>query len=68
MAGSVGKKAGAIVASNPDTKRLAEKAFSSYVRAVHLMPNKQVGCPESKPLENAGFPISVNCFKSCDCW
>lgn len=63
MAGSVGKKAGALVASNPDTKRLAEKAFSSYVRAVHLMPNKQVGCREAKPLENAGFLMSLKLFR-----
>ena len=43
MAGSVGKKAAALVVSNPDKKRLAEKSFTSYVRAVQLMPNKQVG-------------------------
>lgn len=42
MAGSVGKKASALVASDPDKKRLAEKCFTSYVRAVQLMPNKQV--------------------------
>lgn len=42
MAGSVGKKASALVASDPDKKRLAEKSFTSYVRAVQLMPNKQV--------------------------
>lgn len=44
MAGSVGKKASALVASDPDKKRLAEKSFTSYVRAVQLMPNKQVRC------------------------
>ena len=42
MAGSVGKKASALVASDPDNKRLAEKSFTSYVRAVQLMPDKQV--------------------------
>lgn len=42
MAGSVGKKASALVASDPDKKRLAEKSFTSYVRAIQLMPNKQV--------------------------
>lgn len=42
MAGSVGKKASALVASDADKKRLAEKSFTSYVRAVKLMPNKTV--------------------------
>lgn len=42
MAGSVGKKASALVASDADKKRLAEKSFTSYIRAVQLMPNKEV--------------------------
>lgn len=42
MSGSVGKKAAALVASDTDKKRLAEKSFTSYVRAVQLMPNKEV--------------------------
>lgn len=47
MAGSVGKKASALVASDPDKKRLAEKSFTSYVRAIQLMPNKQVQYSEA---------------------
>lgn len=45
MSGSVGKKASALVASNADKKRLAEKSFTSYVRAMQLMPNKEVILP-----------------------
>lgn len=60
MAGSVGKKASALVASDPDKKRLAEKSFTSYVRAIQLMPNKQVpkgGKVDVTPVR--GLPLSL---------
>jgi len=38
----VSKKAAAVVASSPDMNLLAKKAFKSYLRSVHLMPNKQI--------------------------
>lgn len=73
MAGSVGKKASSFVASDPDKKRLAEKSFTSYVRAVQLMPNKQVrlllGCasiillvasvPSKRLQTSAEHPLSL---------
>lgn len=39
---SVTQRAANIVAANPGIKQLATKAFSSYVRSVHLMPDKNV--------------------------
>ncbi|EED93629.1 predicted protein, partial [Thalassiosira pseudonana CCMP1335] len=38
----VSKKASAVVAASPDMNLLAKKAFKSYLRSVHLMPNKEV--------------------------
>eukprot|EP00804_Cyclotella_cryptica_P003315 CCRYP_012827-RA/>CCRYP_012827-RA protein AED:0.22 eAED:0.22 QI:114/1/1/1/1/1/4/1100/513 len=38
----VSKKAAAVVAASPDMNLLAKKAFKSYLRSIHLMPNKQV--------------------------
>jgi len=48
---SVSKRAAAIVASNPDTNTLAKKAFKSYLRSVHLMPNKDVFKVSELPLD-----------------
>eukprot|EP00816_Leptocylindrus_hargravesii_P005929 CAMPEP_0196811982 /NCGR_PEP_ID=MMETSP1362-20130617/20171_1 /TAXON_ID=163516 /ORGANISM="Leptocylindrus danicus, Strain CCMP1856" /LENGTH=775 /DNA_ID=CAMNT_0042187397 /DNA_START=43 /DNA_END=2367 /DNA_ORIENTATION=- len=48
---SVSKRAAAIVASNPDTNMLAKKAFKSYMRSVHLMPNKDVFKVSELPLD-----------------
>ncbi|CAM9134160.1 unnamed protein product [Ectocarpus fasciculatus] len=59
MAGSVGKKASALVASDPDKKRLAEKSFTSYVRAVQLMPNKQAFRLSELPLEEYAFSLGL---------
>lgn len=59
MAGSVGKKASALVASDPDKKRLAEKSFTSYVRAVQLMPNKQVFRLSELPLEEYASSLGL---------
>jgi len=39
---SVRQKTAAVVASNPECKRLAQKAFVSYLRSVALMPLKDV--------------------------
>jgi hypothetical protein len=36
------KKTASVVASNPECKRLAGKAFVSYFRSVALMPHKEV--------------------------
>ena len=38
----VTKKAAAVVAQSPDMNLLAKKAFKSYLRSIHLMPNKQI--------------------------
>jgi len=38
----VTSKASSIVASSPQINALAKKAFQSYVRGVHLMPNKEM--------------------------
>ncbi|KAI2513355.1 DUF4217 [Fragilaria crotonensis] len=38
----VTQKAAALVASRPQLNELAKKAFKSYVRSIHLMPNKEI--------------------------
>jgi len=38
----VTQRASSLVASNPSLNILAKKAFKSYVRSVHLMPDKEV--------------------------
>lgn len=58
MAGSVSKKASALVASDTDKKRLAEKSFTSYVRAIQFMPNKEV-------TEVTGSKASIYSLYSC---
>lgn len=59
MSGSVGKKASALVASNADKKRLAEKSFTSYVRAMQLMPNKEAFQLSELPLEAYAFSLGL---------
>lgn len=39
---SLAQKAAAVNASRPETRKLAAKAFVSYLRCLHLMPNKDV--------------------------
>ena len=39
---NVTQRAASIVASDPECKNLAKKAFMSYLRSVSLMPNKEV--------------------------
>jgi hypothetical protein len=41
---NVKQRAASIVASQPECKLLAKKAFLSYMRSVALMPNKEVHC------------------------
>jgi len=38
----VTQRAASLVASKPDLNELAKKAFKSYVRSIHLMPNKEM--------------------------
>lgn len=38
----VSKKAAAVVAQSADMNLLAKKAFKSYLRCIHLMPNKEI--------------------------
>ncbi|KAL9179156.1 hypothetical protein ACHAXT_008446 [Thalassiosira profunda] len=54
----VSKKAAAVVAASPDMNLLAKKAFKSYLRSVHLMPNKEIfGSVTDLPLE--GYALSL---------
>lgn len=46
----VTQRASSLVASNPSLNTLAKKAFKSYVRSVHLMPNKDIFKVEDLPL------------------
>ena len=39
---SISQKAASIVASNPNIKELSNKAFTSYLRSLYLMPNKDI--------------------------
>jgi hypothetical protein len=47
---SIASKASSINASRPVVKQLASKAFTSYVRSVTLMPNKEIFDARSIPL------------------
>ena len=56
----VSKKAAAVVAASPDMNLLAKKAFKSYLRCIHLMPNKQVfPGPIELPLEEYAFSLGL---------
>jgi ATP-dependent RNA helicase DDX10/DBP4 len=56
----VSKKAAAVVAASPDMNLLAKKAFKSYLRCIHLMPNKQVfPSPMELPLEEYAFSLGL---------
>lgn len=39
---SISQRAASIVAANPDMSRLGKKAFTSYLRSLALMPNKDI--------------------------
>jgi ATP-dependent RNA helicase DDX10/DBP4 len=54
----VTQKAAALVASRPQLNELAKKAFKSYIRSIHLMPNKNIfGSVHDMPLDE--FAISL---------
>lgn len=56
----VSKKAAAVVAASPDMNLLAKKAFKSYLRCIHLMPNKTVfPAPTELPLEEYAFSLGL---------
>lgn len=56
----VSKKAAAVVAASPDMNLLAKKAFKSYLRSIHLMPNKEIfpGVMEL-PLEEYAYSLGL---------
>ncbi len=55
----VTKKASAVVAASADMKLLAEKAFKSYLRSIHLMPNKELIFPSVSELPLEEFALSL---------
>ena len=52
------KKAAAVVAASADMNLLAKKAFKSYLRSVHLMPNKKI-FPDVLALPLEGYAESL---------
>lgn len=55
----VTQRASSLVASNPSLNTLAKKAFKSYVRSVHLMPNKQVFKVQDLPLDEFASSLGL---------
>jgi len=56
----VSKKAAAVVAASADMNLLAKKAFKSYLRSIHLMPNKQIFTGvTSLPLEEYALSLGL---------
>lgn len=56
----VSKKAAAVVAASPDMNLLAKKAFKSYLRSIHLMPNKKIfPGPTGLPLEEYALSLGL---------
>lgn len=56
----VSKKAAAVVAQSADANLLAKKAFKSYLRSVHLMPNKEIfGAVTDLPLEEYASSLGL---------
>lgn len=56
----VSKKAAAVVAASADMNLLAKKAFKSYLRSVHLMPNKQIFAGVTElPLEEYALSLGL---------
>lgn len=58
----VKQKAAAVVASNVECKRLANKAFTSYLRSVSLMPDKEVFDVQALPIDD--FAESLGLVKA----
>ena len=57
---SVTKRAASIVASNPETNRLAKKAFQSYLRSVYLMPNKDIFKVTELPFDDYALSLGLS--------
>ena len=55
----VSQKAGSIVASNVPINELAKKAFRSYIRSVHLMPNKELFQTSELPLDDFASSLGL---------
>jgi ATP-dependent RNA helicase DDX10/DBP4 len=56
----VSKKAAAVIAASPDMNLLAKKAFKSYIRSIHLMPNKKIfPGVTGLPLEEYAFSLGL---------
>lgn len=55
----VTKKASAVVAASADMNLLAKKAFKSYLRSIHLMPNKDLIFPSVSELPLEEYALSL---------
>ena len=65
----VSKKAAAVVAASPDMNLLAKKAFKSYLRSIHLMPNKEVFVPPTElPLEEYATSLGLASMPTVTNW
>lgn len=55
----VSRKASAVVAASADLNLLAKKAFKSYLRSLHLMPNKEIIFPSVSDLPLEEYALSL---------
>jgi ATP-dependent RNA helicase DDX10/DBP4 len=55
----VSQKASGIVASKPQLNALAKKAYKSYLRSVHLMPNKDIFKVDQLPLDDYAASLGL---------
>eukprot|EP00559_Dactyliosolen_fragilissimus_P005160 CAMPEP_0184857390 /NCGR_PEP_ID=MMETSP0580-20130426/2553_1 /TAXON_ID=1118495 /ORGANISM="Dactyliosolen fragilissimus" /LENGTH=700 /DNA_ID=CAMNT_0027352963 /DNA_START=440 /DNA_END=2542 /DNA_ORIENTATION=+ len=55
----VSQRAASIVASNRQIHALAKKAYKSYVRSVHLMPNKEIFNVTQLPLDEYASSLGL---------
>ena len=55
----VSQKSCGIVASKPDLNVLAKKAYKSYLRSVHLMPNKEIFQVDQLPLDEFATSLGL---------
>eukprot|EP00546_Thalassionema_frauenfeldii_P000754 CAMPEP_0178932990 /NCGR_PEP_ID=MMETSP0786-20121207/22977_1 /TAXON_ID=186022 /ORGANISM="Thalassionema frauenfeldii, Strain CCMP 1798" /LENGTH=654 /DNA_ID=CAMNT_0020610449 /DNA_START=152 /DNA_END=2116 /DNA_ORIENTATION=- len=56
----VTQKSAALVASRPKLNELAKKAFKSYVRSIHLMPNKDIFKANDLPLTDYAVSLGLS--------
>eukprot|EP00590_Aulacoseira_subarctica_P012362 CAMPEP_0172422060 /NCGR_PEP_ID=MMETSP1064-20121228/8250_1 /TAXON_ID=202472 /ORGANISM="Aulacoseira subarctica , Strain CCAP 1002/5" /LENGTH=748 /DNA_ID=CAMNT_0013162737 /DNA_START=142 /DNA_END=2385 /DNA_ORIENTATION=+ len=59
---SISQRAASIVAANPDMSRLGKKAFTSYLRSLALMPNKEIfgiNIAEDLPLDEYAASLGL---------